>query len=97
MLMFRYKKPQAVTARLLGFFAAIYGAALVWFFTELKKAQEQPDGLPGEEIAEYVFQKIVDGCAAVRDRIFPFSVLIFAAIILSGYFLFAGRLERRER
>lgn len=92
-LMFRYKDPQAVSTRLFGGLIVICIPAAGWL---VKKVTSLPDDISDVEFQEMIFDTFSGKFAEIRDMLFPFSALIFAAIILAGYFLFTKQLERRE-
>lgn len=96
LLMFRYKNPQTVIAILFGFFTVVFALAAVWYFRKMNLVRNQFVEMTGEELVNYTFNIFADRCAKIRDMIFPFSALIFAAIIALGYILFTRQLERRE-
>lgn len=96
LLMFRYKNPQTVIAILFGFFTLAFALTAVWFFQKINLVRNQFAEMSGEELVNYTFHILADRYAEIRDLIFPFSVLIFAVIIVPGYFLFTRQLERRE-
>lgn len=92
-LMIRYKNPQAVSVRLFGSLMVLYIPFAAWL---VKKMLALPDDISDDEFMEQVFGTFSEKFAEIRDMLFPFSALIFAAIILAGYFLFTKQLERRE-
>lgn len=95
-LMFRYKNPQTVLAILFGVAAAVFAVIAVWYLRKMNLIGKQFVEMGGEELMAYTFRILADRYAGIRDAVFPFSALIFAAIILLGYFLFTGQLKRRE-
>lgn len=93
-LMLKYKNPQTVSARLFGYAMVIYIPFAAWL---VKKMLALPDDISDDEFMEQVFGTLSGKFAEIRDMLFPFSALIFAAIILAGYFLFFSQLKRREK
>lgn len=93
----KYSDPQKAALHSAGWLFAIYilGAVLVYRkFTEL---QVQFSELTDDELNEILFDEYLTPLTELRDRLFPFFILIFAAIAAVGYFLFLKQYKRREK
>lgn len=93
----KYGDPQKALTRMLLWLFALYFVAGIVVYKEYTEIQKQFAGLSDEEIEKMIVEKYMTPAAEIRDRLFPFFILIFAAIAAVGYFLFLKQYKRREK
>lgn len=92
-LVLKFKDPQKASAWLLGR-ATLIGMAVGLYATyDIVKSGAETE----EEMLQYLSEKYLTPLAGLRDMLFPFTLLIFAAIVIIGYFLFLDAIKRREK
>lgn len=92
-LVLKFKDAQKASSWLTGTLLVIGTAASLYTAKNLVEAGFESDA----EIFQYLSEKYFTPLSGLRDMLFPFSLLIFAAIVIIGYFLFLGALKRREK
>lgn len=97
-LLLKFKDPQKATLSFMGIVIALYVLFMAWIrqrsaiLGEIIDAAESSD-----EVDPLVIKEFLEPILKWRDRLFPFSILIFAAITAIGYFLFLTQYKRREK
>lgn len=89
----KYSDPQKAATRFMALLLGIYAIAAVFIYSEFSKFK----GMSEEELNNIIADEYLTPLAELRDRLFPFFILIFAAIAVIGYFLFLTQYKRREK
>lgn len=93
----KYGDPQKAAMRLLAWLLAVYALIAVLVYRKFTELQVQFSELTEEEFDNILFDEYLTPLTELRDRLFPFFILIFAAIAAVGYFLFLKQYKRREK
>lgn len=93
----KYSDPQKAGMHIMAWFFAIYFLAGVFVYRKFIEIQNQFADLSDEEIEKIIAEQFLTPIAEMRDKLFPFFILIFAAIAVIGYFLFLTQYKRREK
>ena len=93
----KYGDPQKAALYLMGWFLAVYALIAVFVYRKFAELQVEFSELTDEELNEILFDEYLTPLAEFRDKLFPFFILIFAAIAVIGYFLFLTQYKRREK
>ncbi|MCM1381590.1 MAG: hypothetical protein NC192_06595, partial [Muribaculaceae bacterium] len=92
----RYKDPQKAAAALMKWFLIIYAAAIAVVCVKIFSGVEIT-ALSDEEMNVLLKEKLLEPLVRLRDTLFPFFALIFAAIAVLGYFIILSQTKRREK
>lgn len=92
-----YKDPQKAATRFMLIFMVIYVPLVGYLLNDMRNAEMITEGTSNEELNQYLLDTYLTPLAAVRDTLFPFALLIFAAFVAIGYFLFLYAIKRREK
>lgn len=95
-LMIKYKDPQKASAHLVTVFVIIYIPVMVIVMNRVKEIGEAHPDLSEQQQEELLKEMFLDPLMNARSALFPFTVLIYAAVIFGGYMLFARLIKRRE-
>ncbi len=96
-LYLKYKDPQkAVNRFVIGFFL-LYGTVAGVAMMYVSKIGKQFPEMSEEELNEVFKEKLLAPAIELRDALFPYMILIFAAVAAIGYFLFLRYIKRREK
>lgn len=93
----KYSDPQKAASRLIAWLFGIYILGAVFVYRKFTELQVQFSELTEEEFNNIIVDEYLTPLAEFRDRLFPFFILIFAAIAVIGYFLFLTQYKRREK
>lgn len=93
----KYSDPQKAATRSMAWLFAIYVLVAVFVYRKFAEIQVEFSELTDEELNEILFDEYLTPLAEFRDKLFPFFILIFAAIAVIGYFLFLTQYKRREK
>lgn len=93
----KYDDPQKAALRLMGGMLAIYAAGGIFVYVKLAELRVEFSELTEGELGDILIEDLLTPLAELRDRLFPFFILIFAAIAVIGYFLFLTQYKRREK
>lgn len=93
----KYSDPQKAASRLIAWLFGIYILGAVFVYRKFTELQVQFSELTEEELDNIIVDEYLTPLAELRDRLFPFFILIFAAIAVIGYFLFLTQYKRREK
>lgn len=92
-LILKFKDAQKATSWFFGTIFVIVMAAGLYMANKILKLGLETE----EELLQYLSEKYLTPLTAMRDKLFPFSPLIFAAVIVIGYFLYLSAIKRREK
>lgn len=96
-LYLKYKDPQKAANRLaIGLFllyGVVAGIVMKYSFYIGKQFPE----LSEDELNQVFKEKLLVPAAELRDALFPYMILIFAAVAAIGYFFFVKYIKRREK
>ncbi len=93
----KYKDPQTAANRhIIGLFLlyGVVGGVAMAYVSEIGK---QFPEMSEEELNEVFKEKLLAPAIELRDALFPYMILIFAAVAAIGYFLFLRYIKRREK
>ncbi len=96
-LFLKYKDPQRAANRFVLIFILLYSAAGGAVFLYSSKIEKQFRELSEDELNEVFKEKLLAPAAELRDALFPYMILIFAAVAAIGYFFFVKYIKRREK
>lgn len=91
-LVLKLKDPQKAVTWFMGIYLLICIPIVRFAVTEMQNSE-----MPEEEFEKFLTAKYLTPLTELRDGLFPFSPLIFAAIAVIGYFLFLDAFKRREK
>ena len=100
-LLLKFKDPQKAALSFTGIVILLYGLFMAWVWqrrdeiSALIDAAESSDTL--KQLETLTIEEFLEPVIKWRDRLFPFSILFFAAITVIGYFLFLTQYKRREK
>ncbi|MDE6591562.1 MAG: hypothetical protein K2K57_00670 [Oscillospiraceae bacterium] len=95
-LMIKYKDPQKASAHLMTVFVIIYIPVMAIVMNRVNEIGKAHPDLFDEQQEELLKEMFLDPLMNVRSALFPFTVLIYAAVIVCGYLLFVKLIKRRE-
>lgn len=93
----KYDDPQKAASHLVGWLLAVYAVGGIFVYVKFAELQAQFSELTEEQLGDILIEDVLTPLAELRDRLFPFFILIFAAIAVIGYFLFLTQYKRREK
>ncbi len=96
-LYLKYKNPQKAANRFIIGFFLLYGMVMGIAMMYVSKIGKQFSELSEEELNEVFKEKLLAPAAELRDALFPYMILIFAAVAAIGYFFFVRYIKRREK
>lgn len=96
-LLLKFKDPQKAALSLTGAVIALYVLFMAWIRQRTALFDALIDAAGSSEIDPITMEEFLAPVIELRDRLFPFSILIFAAIAVIGYFLFLAQYKRREK
>ena len=94
-LLLKFKSSQKAAMVFFVIIAAVYALFILWVrnrSAEISAARDAAGAIEALTIEEFIAP-----AAELRDRLFPFSALIFAAVAVVGYFLFLSQIKRRDK
>lgn len=92
----RYKNPQKAAAAFMKWFLAIYAAAIAVVYIKISAGVKITE-ITEDELDVLLKEKLLEPLVRLRDTLFPFSPLIFAAAAVIGYFIILAQMKRREK
>lgn len=95
-LMIKYKDPQKAATQLMTVFIVIFIPVMAIVMDRVNETGKAYPDLSDEQQEELMKEMFLDPLISVRSALFPFTVLIYAAVIFGGYMLFARLIKRRE-
>ncbi len=95
-LMIKYKDPQKASGHLMTVFVIIYIPIMAIVMNRVNEIGKSHPDLSDEQQEELMKEMFLDPLMNIRSALFPFTVLIYAAVIFGGYMLFAKLIKRRE-
>lgn len=95
-LMIKYKDPQKASAHLMTVFVIIYIPVMAIVMNRVNEIGKAYPDLSEQQEEELLKEMFLDPLMNVKSALFPFTVLIYAAVIFGGYLMFARLIKRRE-
>lgn len=92
----RYKNPQKAAAVLFGWLIGIYAAAVIFAYVKISENVDLSD-ISDAELDRLLSEKLLTPLVQLRDTLFPFFILFFAAAAIVGYFIILAQVKRREK
>ena len=92
----KYKDPQKAMYRLMTVFIVIYIPVMAIVMNRVNEIGKAHPDLSDEQQEELMKEMFLHPLMNARSALFPFTVLIYAAVIICGYLLFARLIKRRE-
>lgn len=103
-LLLKFKSRQKAAMIFFVIIAAVYALFILWvrnrsaeISAAIDAAEAAADTDALKAIEALTIEEFTAPAAELRDRLFPFSVLIFAAVAVVGYFLFLSQIKRRDK
>ncbi len=93
----KYKDPQKASNRLIIGLFLLYGVVAGIAMAYVSEIGNQFPEMSEEELNEVFKEKLLAPAIELRDALFPYMILIFAAVAAIGYFLFLRYIKRREK
>ena len=97
-LLLKFQDPQKAALAFSGVVIALYVLFMVWVWQRQAELEAFMDTIEESDTLDMLtIEKLIAPALEWRDRLFPFSILFFAAIAVIGYFLFLTQYKRREK
>ena len=97
-LLLKFKNPQKAALAFSGVVIALYVLFMAWVWQRRAELEAFMDTIEESDTLDMMtIEKFIAPALEWRDRLFPFSILFFAAVAVIGYFLFLTQYKRREK
>ncbi|MDE6745313.1 MAG: ABC-2 transporter permease [Oscillospiraceae bacterium] len=100
-LLLKFQDPQKAALVFSGVIIALYVLFMVWVWQRQAELEAFMDSIEASDTSESLdmaaIEELIAPALEWRDRLFPFSILFFAAVAVIGYFLFLTQYKRREK
>ena len=97
-LLLKFQDPQKAALAFFGVVIALYFLFMAWVWQRRAELEAFMDTIEESDTLDMLtIEEFIAPALEWRDRLFPFSILFFAAVAVIGYFLFLGQYKRREK
>lgn len=100
-LLLKFQDPQKAALVFSGVLIALYILFMAWVWQRQTELEAFMDAIEASDTSESLdmvtIEQFIAPALEWRDRLFPFSILFFAAVAVIGYFLFLTQYKRREK